>query len=74
MIFEFTMKTCNIIFIESEEDFIYFLEAKEKKKNLILDEIEIVNNEAKKLGEILVDVYSIETIRKIQTTKEEEKK
>jgi hypothetical protein len=66
MIYELMMKTCNIIFIESEHDYLYFLEAKEKKKNLILDEIEITNNTAKNLGEILVDVYSIETIRKIK--------
>ena len=73
MIFEIILKTGNILFIESSEDFIYFIEAKERKKNLILDEIELVDNTAKILGEVLVDVYSIETIRKIQNTKEEQK-
>jgi hypothetical protein len=69
MIYEFILKSGNILFVESNESLASLRMLKDclnGKRAWMLEEVELLNNEIVKKGYIVIDVFSIETIREIK--------
>lgn len=69
MIYEFILKSGNILFVESSESLAQLRVLKDclnNKRAWMLEEVELLNNGIVKKGYIVIDVFSIETIREIK--------
>jgi len=70
MICNLSMKSGKQIMIQTDYDLKELNQAKNDCiKSLIFDEVEIINNHYELIGEIIVDVYSIEIVKEMKNLK-----